>query len=137
MGIFKNPVILLSMVSMAIFFGMPKMVENSTYPSLRNLFLYLYNPNPNRHRDILTKPKTVDPETRAEWEERQKENPMNAIMGAASGQNSNPMGNFDMAAFLAGSGGNKGEEGSGGNNGNGNGGNGGNGKGKGEGKKRR
>lgn len=40
---------------------------------------------------------------RAEWEARQKENPMNALMGAASGQNPNPMGNFDMAAFLAGS----------------------------------
>jgi len=53
---------------------------------------------------------------RAEWEERQKENPMNAIMGAASGGNSNPMGNFDMAAFLAGSSNNnnKPEEGNGG-----------------------
>lgn len=49
---------------------------------------------------------------RAEWEERQKENPMNAIMGAASGQQGgSAMGNFDMAAFLAGSGGKK-EEGS-------------------------
>jgi O-acetylhomoserine/O-acetylserine sulfhydrylase len=52
----------------------------------------------------------VDPEMRAEWEERQKENPMNAIMGAASGQNANPMGNFDMAAFLAGSSSSKAEE---------------------------
>lgn len=52
---------------------------------------------------------------RAEWEERQKENPMNAFMGAASGGNSNPMGNFDMAAFLAGSSNNnKAEEGNGG-----------------------
>ncbi|KAK3293388.1 uncharacterized protein B0H64DRAFT_465580 [Chaetomium fimeti] len=72
--IFKNPMILLGLVSMALFFGMPKLVEN------------------------------MDPEMRAEWEERQKENPMNSIMGAASGQNANPMGNFDMAAFLAGSG---------------------------------
>lgn len=56
---------------------------------------------------------TVDPEMRAEWEERQKDNPMNAIMGAASGQNANPMSSFDMAAFLAGSGSNnKAEEGS-------------------------
>lgn len=40
---------------------------------------------------------------RAEWEERQKSNPMNGIMGAATGQ---PVagGSFDMAAFLAGSG---------------------------------
>ena len=43
----------------------------------------------------------VDPEMRAEWEQRQKENPMNALMGAAQGEN--PMANFDMAAFLAGS----------------------------------
>lgn len=54
----------------------------------------------------------MDPETRAEWEERQKENPMNSIMGGASGKSANPMGNFDMAAFLAGSG-SKTEEGSG------------------------
>ncbi|KAL2179917.1 uncharacterized protein P884DRAFT_193782 [Thermothelomyces heterothallicus CBS 202.75] len=94
LSIFKNPIILLSMVSMALFFGMPKLVEN------------------------------MDPEMRAEWEERQKENPMNALMGAASGQNANPMASFDMAAFLAGSGSsNKAEEG--------------NGKGKGESRKKR
>ncbi|EAQ83930.1 hypothetical protein CHGG_10334 [Chaetomium globosum CBS 148.51] len=81
LSIFKNPMILLGLVSMALFFGMPKLVEN------------------------------MDPEMRAEWEERQKENPMNSIMGAASGQNANPMGNFDMAAFLAGSGSSKAEEG--------------------------
>jgi hypothetical protein len=46
---------------------------------------------------------TVDPELRAEWEQHQKENPMNALMAATSGQGANPMGNFDMAAFLAGS----------------------------------
>ncbi|KAL2265639.1 hypothetical protein VTJ83DRAFT_6739 [Remersonia thermophila] len=73
LSVFKNPIILLSLISMALFFGMPKLVEN------------------------------MDPELRAEWEERQKENPMNAIMGAASGQGANPMGSFDMAAFLAGS----------------------------------
>lgn len=41
---------------------------------------------------------------KAEWEERQKSNPMNGIMGAATGQpGGNPMQNFDMASFLAGS----------------------------------
>jgi O-acetylhomoserine/O-acetylserine sulfhydrylase len=46
----------------------------------------------------------VDPEMKAEWEERQKTNPMNGIMGAATGQpGGNPMQNFDMAGFLAGS----------------------------------
>ena len=39
---------------------------------------------------------------RAEFEERQKSNPVNSIL---SGQQStpNPMGDFDMAAYLAGS----------------------------------
>lgn len=99
LSIFKNPMILLGLVSMALFFGMPKLVENSKSPSSwANMVLDT--------NDI-----TVDPEMRAEWEERQKENPMNSIMGAASGQNANPMGNFDMAAFLAGSGSSKAEEG--------------------------
>ncbi|GAB1313013.1 hypothetical protein MFIFM68171_03223 [Madurella fahalii] len=84
LSIFRNPIILLSLVSMALFFGMPKLVEN------------------------------MDPEMRAEWEERQKENPMNALMGAASGQPANPMSNFDMAAFLAGSSSSKPDEGNGG-----------------------
>lgn len=39
---------------------------------------------------------------RAEWEERQKSNPMNGLMGAASGQSGAGPG-FDVAAFLAGS----------------------------------
>lgn len=39
---------------------------------------------------------------RAEFEERQKSNPVNSLL---SGQQSapNPMGDFDMAAYLAGS----------------------------------
>lgn len=39
---------------------------------------------------------------KAEWDERQKSNPMNSIMGSA-GQPGAGVGNFDMAAFLAGS----------------------------------
>lgn len=74
LSILKNPMILLGLVSMAIFIGMPKLVEN------------------------------MDPEMRAEWEENQKNNPMNSIMGGGQ-----PGSNFDMAAFLAGS--NKKDEG--------------------------
>ncbi|KAK5661495.1 hypothetical protein OQA88_11399 [Cercophora sp. LCS_1] len=81
-SILKNPMIILGLVSMGIFIGMPYLVDN------------------------------MDPEMRAEWEERQKSNPMNGIMGAATGQ-PGAAGGFDMAAFLAGSG--KKEEGSGGN----------------------
>ncbi|KAK3315271.1 hypothetical protein B0H66DRAFT_338919 [Apodospora peruviana] len=74
-SILRNPMVLLGVVSMGIFLGMPYLVDN------------------------------MDPEMRAEWEERQKTNPMNGIMGAATGQAGapNPVGNFDMAAFLAGS----------------------------------
>lgn len=41
---------------------------------------------------------------RAEFEERQKSNPMNSILGGGGEPGANPMGNFDMAAFLAGTG---------------------------------
>ncbi|CAI4218183.1 unnamed protein product [Parascedosporium putredinis] len=71
-SILKNPMILLGLVSMGLFVGMPYLVDN------------------------------MDPEMKAEFEERQKSSPMNNLLaGQASG--GNPMGNFDMAAFLAGS----------------------------------
>ncbi|KAI1130319.1 hypothetical protein F5Y10DRAFT_235847 [Nemania abortiva] len=72
-SILKNPMILMGLVSLALFVGMPKLVEN------------------------------MDPEMRAEFEEQSKKNPMNSLMsGGQSG--SSPMGNFDMAGFLAGQG---------------------------------
>jgi ER membrane protein complex subunit 7 len=40
---------------------------------------------------------------KAEWEERQKSNPMNSFLGGGAQPGPNPMGNFDMAAYLAGS----------------------------------
>ncbi|KAF6826213.1 hypothetical protein CMUS01_09521 [Colletotrichum musicola] len=78
--ILKNPMILLGLVSMGIFIGMPYLMEN------------------------------MDPEMRAEFEERQKSNPMNSILGGGGAQ---PGGNFDMAAFLAGTSGNKEQQASG------------------------
>ncbi|KAK6086873.1 ER membrane protein complex subunit-like protein [Seiridium cupressi] len=101
--ILKNPMILLGLISMGIFFGMPKLVENSEYSSAP--------PYKIPETMILMQP-TVDPEMRAEWEEQQKKNPMNSIMGGGQA-GANPMGNFDMASFLAGSGDNKGEANSG------------------------
>ncbi|KAK0705006.1 hypothetical protein B0H67DRAFT_522440 [Lasiosphaeris hirsuta] len=71
LSILKNPMILLGLVSMGIFLGMPYLVDN------------------------------MDPEMKAEWEERQKTNPMNSIMGATTGGSG--VGNFDVAGFLAGS----------------------------------
>ncbi|RFU76927.1 nonselective cation channel [Trichoderma arundinaceum] len=73
LSILKNPMILMGLVTMGIVFGMPYLMDN------------------------------MDPELRAEFEERQKESPMNAIMANAQG-GQNPLGNFDMAAYLAGSG---------------------------------
>ncbi|KAI1105029.1 Cys/Met metabolism PLP-dependent enzyme-domain-containing protein [Jackrogersella minutella] len=79
-GILKNPMILMGLVSMVLFLGLPKLIDN------------------------------MDPEMRAEWEEQQKKGPMSSIMGGGGAQpNANPMGNFDMAAYLAGQGSKKDE----------------------------
>ncbi|KAG5926659.1 hypothetical protein E4U42_003070 [Claviceps africana] len=74
LSILKNPMILMGLVSMVIFVGMPKLVDN------------------------------MDPETKAEFEASQRNSPLNAVMGGAGGAQQSPLGNFDMAAFLAGSG---------------------------------
>ncbi|TLS28072.1 hypothetical protein PpBr36_01831 [Pyricularia pennisetigena] len=73
-SILKSPMILLALVSMGIFLGMPYLIEN------------------------------MDPEVRAEFEARQKSSPMNAMLGGGGGKDASPLANFDMAAFLAGSG---------------------------------
>ncbi|KAL7623959.1 Homocysteine/cysteine synthase [Parahypoxylon ruwenzoriense] len=87
LGILKNPMILMGLVSMVLFVGMPKLVEN------------------------------MDPEMRAEWEAQQRKNPMNSLMSGPQ-PGANPMGNFDMAAYLAGQGNkNEGEPSSAGNGG--------------------
>lgn len=101
LSIFKNPMILLGLVSMVIFIGMPYLVDNSkSSPVPKSI--------EERH---LTYALTVDPEMKAEYEERQKKNPMNSLLGGASGgQAPTPMGNFDMAAYLAGSGQSKGKK---------------------------
>ncbi|KAM0335180.1 hypothetical protein ACHAQA_000221 [Verticillium albo-atrum] len=74
--VMKNPMILMGMVTMGIFIGMPYLLKN------------------------------MDPEMRAEFEEAQRSNPMSSILGGAAGQagggGGNPMGNFDVAGFLAG-----------------------------------
>ncbi|KAI1298649.1 Cys/Met metabolism PLP-dependent enzyme-domain-containing protein [Xylaria venustula] len=90
--ILKNPMILMGLVSLVLFIGMPKLIEN------------------------------MDPEMRAEFEEQSKKNPMNSLM-AGPQPGANPMGNFDVAGFLAGqgsgNGGSNGQEESESNSGNG------------------
>lgn len=85
--------ILMGIVMLVVSVGMPKLIENSTFlPSSLSPWAICT-------ADTLH---LVDPETRAEFEARQKESPMNAVMGGGQ-QGQNPLGNFDMAAYLAGS----------------------------------
>ncbi|KAM4060610.1 putative UPF0480 protein [Hirsutella rhossiliensis] len=71
--ILKNPMILMGAVSMIIFIGMPYLMEN------------------------------MDPDMKAEFEEQQRKGgPVAAMMGGGQAAG-NPLGEFDMAAFLAGS----------------------------------
>lgn len=81
--------ILMGLVSMGLFIGMPYLMENSTssaYPlTLQTI--------PNHT--------AVDPELRAEFEEHQRKSPVNAVMGGSQAADS-PLGGFDMAAYLAG-----------------------------------
>ncbi|KAI1187863.1 hypothetical protein F5B17DRAFT_300300 [Nemania serpens] len=92
LSILKNPMILMGLVSLALFVGMPKLVEN------------------------------MDPEMRAEFEEQSKKNPMNSIMagpqpggnfdvaGFLAGQGSGSgsgSGNKEQPATTSGNGGKK------------------------------
>lgn len=80
--------ILIAGFSMIIVFGMPYLMDNSMSPlPLRSLF---------KPADTDCN-YTVDPELRAEFEERQKSSPL------SGGQAANPLQNFDAAAWLAGS----------------------------------
>jgi hypothetical protein len=75
--------ILIAGVSMIIVFGMPYLMDNSMSSS----------ECPPCLADICI----VDPEMKAEFEERQKASSL------GSGQPANPLQNFDAAAWLAGS----------------------------------
>jgi hypothetical protein len=101
--------ILMGLASMVMFVGMPKLMDNSTSLS-----------HSSRIRKAILTPVLVDPEMKAEFEARQAQGPLASLMGGGGGgggggnaQDANPLGNFDMASYLAGSG--KKEGGNGGN----------------------
>ncbi|CAK7266856.1 hypothetical protein SEPCBS57363_002303 [Sporothrix epigloea] len=73
LSLLKNPMILMALVAMGVMFGLPKILDQ------------------------------MDPEMRADFEERQKTNPVNSLLGVGGGPTPSG-GNFDMAAYLAGSG---------------------------------
>lgn len=92
MSILMNPMILMGIVSMVFFVGMPKLVENSKIPI----------PSCCCVSDIANRTYSiVDPETRAEFEESQKNSAMNAFLSGGAAKD-NPLNNFDMAGYLAG-----------------------------------
>lgn len=85
-GLLSSPMILIGIAGMAMMIGVPKMLENSKL---------LWDCGIMRS----DQPLAVDPETRAEFEETQRQNPLaSGLSGGA-----NPLGNFDMAAWMAGS----------------------------------
>ncbi|KJZ77779.1 hypothetical protein HIM_02956 [Hirsutella minnesotensis 3608] len=89
LSILKNPMILMGAVSMLIFVGMPYLMDNSRLDAVHNTIT-----------DVDSS--AVDPEMKAEFEAQQRKGPMAAMMGGAQ-PGGNPLGDFDMAAFLAGS----------------------------------
>lgn len=81
--------ILLALGSLVVVFGMPYLMDNSTFHFFSSLDSLMFH--------LLTA-LLVDPDLRAEFEERQKSSPLTGGQAAA-----NPLQNFDAAAWLAGS----------------------------------
>ena len=79
--------ILMAIVGLGIVIGMPYLLDNSTAPPLPFSSSWVW----------LIVACAVDPEMRAEFEEQQKRS---VLSGGASA--TNPLQNFDMAAWMAG-----------------------------------
>lgn len=95
LGFLKSPMILMALVSVVMIFGMPYLMDNS-----KPVFVGPRTPSlcqwERRDADWCA----VDPETKAEFEEMQKNSPLSGSQGAAS-----QVQNFDLAGFLSGRGG--------------------------------
>lgn len=86
LGFLKSPMILMGLVSVAFIFGMPYLMENSEWSTCDTFGM----------TSVLSE-MTVDPETKAEFEEMQKKSPLMGSQGAAT-----QLQNFDMSSWLAG-----------------------------------
>jgi hypothetical protein len=82
--LFKNPMILMAVVSLGLIVGMPYLMDNRKF-HCRSISV----------THTLTA-STVDPEAKAEFEEMTKNNPVAANPAAA-------LQNFDLAGWMAGS----------------------------------
>lgn len=89
LGFVKSPMILMGLVSVAMIFGMPYLMENSKCCSTPTAL----TPTALKISNKLA----VDPETKAEFEEMQKKSPLTGTEGAAS-----QIQNFDLASWMAG-----------------------------------
>ncbi|KAI9890993.1 MAG: hypothetical protein M1814_003344 [Vezdaea aestivalis] len=95
LDLLKNPMILIALFSLAMVFGTPYLLDNSTSP-------FLFPADSEGANDLQ-----VDEETRAEFEKAQKSSPLNAAVGGLGGTgpaaaSKNSLANFDMAAWMAG-----------------------------------
>lgn len=83
MSLFKNPMILMAIVSLGLILGMPYLMDNCKSP-VTHKTCSLHS---------LTR-STVDPEAKAEFEEMTKNNPIAANPAAA-------IQNFDLSGWMA------------------------------------
>lgn len=91
MNILKSPMILIALGSLGLVFGMPYLMDSSASNST-----FTFASTSPRSVSMANYMALVDPEMRAEVEERQKSSPLSGA------QASNPLQNFDAAAWLAG-----------------------------------
>lgn len=111
MSLLKNPMILLGLVGFAFVIGMPYLLDTSTsppfpppsssllFPSHGSPLMIFFTPSPPPKQKLKKHHQhTVDPETRAEFEEQQKK----SILNTANRSATTSLQNFDMAAWMAG-----------------------------------
>ena len=89
LSLLKNPMILIGILGLGMVVGMPYLLDNSTLEALCIIILSFVNGYANIE--------IVDPETKKEFEEQQKNSVLSGGTSAA-----NPLQNFDMAAWMAG-----------------------------------
>lgn len=94
-GILKSPMILMALVSVAMIFGMPYLMENSKSTRYLGCGIDGWGLVMFHIANLVT---TVDEETKKEFDEMSAKSPISGNSGAASS-----IQNFDLAGFLAGS----------------------------------
>jgi hypothetical protein len=103
--------ILMALFSMAIIFGMPYLMENSTLPDLRILpsplsfalpicCSYFYPSFPLLSPRLANLALAVDPETKAEFDEIRSKGVLSSGTGATNPADA--LQNFDLASWMAG-----------------------------------